>query len=161
LLLLLKKKRLEGVQTASTLLSGTRYVLLKLSISINVPDTTSHQDTWHHALSTYYKRPSSCFRSAKPMANRPPNIQVLQVSVDPDDESHFRVLVGGKLTKYLTVDTGVYDPDDMCFAPFLIPLLPPLPPGDWNMGHISKDPTHGRPYFATAKKILLPTVTHI
>jgi predicted Ser/Thr protein kinase len=95
------------------------------------------------------------------MANGTPNIQVLQVSVDPDDESHFRVLVGGRLTKYLTLDTGVYDPDDMCFAPSLIPLLPPLPPGDWNMGHISKDPTHGHPYFAIATKILLPTVTHI
>jgi len=95
------------------------------------------------------------------MANGTLNIQVLQASVDPDDESHFRILVGGKFIKYLTVDTGLYSPDDMCFAPSLIPLLPPLPLGDWNVGHISKDPTHGRPYFATATKIPLRKITHI
>ncbi|KAH8782336.1 alpha-galactosidase A precursor [Hyaloscypha sp. PMI_1271] len=95
------------------------------------------------------------------MANCALNVQVLQASVDPDDESHFRILVGGKFIKYLTVDTGLYNLDDMCFAPSLILLLPPLPPGDWNVGHISKDPTHGHPYFATATKIPLRKITHI
>jgi predicted Ser/Thr protein kinase len=125
------------------------FVLSKVSISINVPDTTS------------YKLLSSHSSSADPMANCALNVQVLQASVDPDDESHFRILVGGKFIKYLTVDTGLYSLDDMCFAPSLILLLPSLPPGDWNVGHISKDPTHGRPYFATATKIPLRKITHI
>jgi hypothetical protein len=95
------------------------------------------------------------------MANCALNVQLLQVSADPDNESHFRILVSGKFIKYLTINTGLYSLDNMCFAPSLISLLPPLLPGDWNVGHISKDPMHGRPYFATATKIPLRKITHI
>lgn len=60
-----------------------------------------------------------------------PDIQLLHCSVDPDDISEFRILVDGRHVKYLTIDAGLYTPDDMCFAPSLITMLPPLPPGDW------------------------------
>lgn len=62
------------------------------------------------------------------------NVQVLQANVDLGDESHFRILVGGKFTKYITVDTGLYNLDDMCFAPSLIPLchLSHLATGMWD-----------------------------
>lgn len=99
--------------------------------------------------------------STNPMANCALNVQLLQVSADPDNESHFRILVGSKFIKYLTINTGLYSLDNMCFAPSLISLLPPLPPGGWNVGHVSKDLTHGRPYFATATKIPLRKITHI
>ncbi len=75
------------------------------------------------------------------MGNTVYEIKVLQVSVDPldEDESHFRILVDGKFVKYLTIDAKLYSVDDMCFEPSLISILPPLPPGDWNTGRISRN----------------------
>ena len=58
------------------------------------------------------------------------DIKLLQASVDPLDESQFRILVDGKFVKYLTIDAKLYSADDMCFEPSLIFILPPLPPGD-------------------------------
>jgi len=89
------------------------------------------------------------------------HIQVLQLEVDPEGEGEFRILVDGKFAKYLTIDHGLYDADDMCFTPIFVPQLPPLPPGDWNVGRISKDPVTGKPHFARATKEILPAVTHI
>ena len=84
-----------------------------------------------------------------------PSIQVLQVSVDEEDDSYVRLLVDDKLVKYVTIATGVYAVEDMCFAPALIPLLPTLPAEDWNVGFIDKDPTTGNARFAcTAQKQL-------
>jgi hypothetical protein len=82
------------------------FVLPKVSISINVPDTTS------------YKLLSSHSSSADPMANCALNVQVLQASVDPDDESHFRILVGGKFIKYLT-STLAYTASMICASRLL------------------------------------------
>ncbi|KAM7217205.1 alpha-galactosidase A precursor [Rhypophila decipiens] len=82
------------------------------------------------------------------MADHSPNIQVLQASVDPEYESEFRILVDNKFVKYITIDAGLYDCDDMCFAPSLISLMPPLPPGDWNKGRISRNPKTGDPHFS-------------
>ncbi|TVY86424.1 hypothetical protein LAWI1_G008473 [Lachnellula willkommii] len=68
-------------------------------------------------------------------------IQVLQLEVDPETSGgEFRILVDGTSVKYLTIDPGLYDADDMCFTPLFVPQLPPLPPGDWNVGRISQDP---------------------
>ena len=93
------------------------------------------------------------------MADPAPNIQLLQACVDPEDESYFRLLVDKKSFKYITIDVGLYDPDDMCFGPALISLLPPLPQGDWNTGHVSRDAVTGKPHFATVSKVNLPRVT--
>ncbi|KAK5997053.1 hypothetical protein PT974_02404 [Cladobotryum mycophilum] len=86
------------------------------------------------------------------MADHSRNIQVLQASVDPEYESEFRILVDGKSIKYLAIDGGLYEQDDMCFGPSLIALLPPLPLGDWNQGRISRDPTTGRAHFSAASE---------
>ncbi|CAF9918223.1 MAG: hypothetical protein HETSPECPRED_003703 [Heterodermia speciosa] len=65
-------------------------------------------------------------------------LQILHLSVDLDGfENHFRVLVDGKDIKYLSIDNGVYDVDDMAFPPALVPRLPTLPDGHWNLGHIA------------------------
>ena len=55
-------------------------------------------------------------------------LQILHLSVDLDGlESNFRVLVDGKDIKYLTIDCGVYDTDDLVFPPALVSTSPPLP----------------------------------
>lgn len=89
------------------------------------------------------------------------DIRVLQASVDPEDQSEFRVLVDQKFVKYLTIDPGLHDVSDMCFGPSLISMLPPLPLGDWNKGHISHDTSKGRPSFAEVTKAELPGVTNL
>lgn len=63
------------------------------------------------------------------MANTTLKIKVLQASVDPDDESEFRILVDGRFTKYLTIDPGLYEVDDMCFLSFSNPLV--TAPSTW------------------------------
>ncbi|OTB03204.1 hypothetical protein M426DRAFT_12791 [Hypoxylon sp. CI-4A] len=88
-------------------------------------------------------------------------IQVLQASVDLESESEFRVLIDNKSVKYITIDGGLYDPDDMCFEPSLVSLLPPLPSGDWNVGRISRSPTTGVGYFAAVSKTRLPGITKL
>ncbi|KJR86892.1 uncharacterized protein SPSK_01918 [Sporothrix schenckii 1099-18] len=93
------------------------------------------------------------------MGDHPPNIQLLQASVDPEDESEFRVLVNNKFVKYISIDAGLYGSDEMFFGPALISLLPPIPPGDWNKGRISRHPTTGDPYFAAVSRAYLPGIT--
>lgn len=84
--------------------------------------------------------------------------QLLQASVDQDSDSHFRLLLNGKHIKYLTVAAGVYEDDDMCFAPSLLSILPPFPQGDWNDGYITKHPGSGTPYFQRAVRTSFPGV---
>ncbi|KAL7926376.1 alpha-galactosidase A precursor [Trichoderma austrokoningii] len=95
------------------------------------------------------------------MVGSPPNLQLLQASVDPDDESEFRLLVDNKQIKYITIDAGIFDQEDMCFEPSLVSLLPPFPPGDWNQGRISRNPRTGDPHFSAAMRINLPGITKI
>lgn len=90
-----------------------------------------------------------------------PDIQVLQASVDSEDQSEFRILVDRNFIKYLTIDPGLYDVSDMCFAPSLISMLPPLPPGDWNKGYISHNTSNLRPHFTRVTKLQLPGVTKV
>jgi len=49
----------------------------------------------------------------------------------------------------------------MCFGPSLISLLPPLLPGEWNTGHISRHPETGAPHFAEFSKTQLPSITKV
>ncbi|KAI1756815.1 hypothetical protein F4782DRAFT_484242 [Xylaria castorea] len=91
------------------------------------------------------------------------NIQILATLVDFDDEeeSEYRVLINDKDVKYITVDPGVFPKDDRTFAPVLIDLLPPFPPGDWNEGQISKDLLTGHPVFSRTTKSDLLGVKNI
>ncbi|KAI0490601.1 hypothetical protein F4859DRAFT_13847 [Xylaria cf. heliscus] len=92
-----------------------------------------------------------------------PNIQILATLVDFNDEeeSEYRMLVDNKHVKYITVDPGVFPKDDRTFAPVLIEMLPPFPPGDWNTGHISKEQFTGHPVFSHTTKSNLPGVENI
>lgn len=51
---------------------------------------------------------------------------------------------------------------NLTFAPVLIPLLPPFPPGDWNQDHVSRDPTTGQDaVFSRLPRSILPAVETI
>ena len=93
------------------------------------------------------------------MANLLPTIRLLQASADTETESEFRLLVDDRFVKYLTIDAGIYDCDDMCFGPSLLSLLPPLPPGDWNTCHISRNFQTNEPHFSAGSKVELRGVT--
>ncbi|KAI0883943.1 alpha-galactosidase A precursor [Annulohypoxylon maeteangense] len=96
------------------------------------------------------------------MAHQVPNIKLLHASVDPDNknESEVRILIDNKFVKYINIDPGVYDPDDMCFEPVLISLLPPLPSEDWNTGYISQNAETGIPHFSVVSNAPLPGITN-
>ena len=85
-------------------------------------------------------------------------IQILNLELDVEEVSDLRLLVDGKSFKYVTIGPGVYDPGVMVWDRALIPLLPPLPEGDWNQGHIACHPDQGTPYFAQYAKVVLPAI---
>ena len=85
-------------------------------------------------------------------------IGILNLEVDADDVSDFRLLVDGKAFKYITIDAGVYNPEDMVFDRAIIPLLPPLPEGDWNQGHIAVHSEKRVLYFSHHTRAELPEV---
>ncbi|KAL9099212.1 MAG: hypothetical protein Q9163_005255 [Psora crenata] len=87
-------------------------------------------------------------------------LEMLAASIDENDESHFRFLVDHRSFKYITIDVGLYDVDDMAFAPVLLTLLPVFPPGDWNVGRISKNPENGQPFFSETTRESLPGIRH-
>ncbi|KAJ5761068.1 alpha-galactosidase A precursor [Penicillium odoratum] len=71
---------------------------------------------------------------APPKMNGQPEIELPQAEVAENDESHFRVFVDSRSIKYITIEPGIYNSENMCFGPSLVPLLPRFPPGDWNDG---------------------------
>jgi predicted Ser/Thr protein kinase len=96
------------------------------------------------------------------IARVPQTLELLQASVDEGDEdSYLRLLVDGKKVIYITIAAGVFTPDDMCFGPAIITLLPPLPSGDWNYGYIAQDPQTAQPHFAQAIRKKLRGVENV
>ncbi|THY26036.1 alpha-galactosidase A precursor [Aureobasidium pullulans] len=90
-----------------------------------------------------------------------PDIRLLDASVDDETISDLRILIDSRHIKYITVDPGVYDIDTMCFEPFLIPALPPLPElpiEDWNSAHISHHPSNVKPHFSCVTNDPLPSI---
>jgi predicted Ser/Thr protein kinase len=69
------------------------------------------------------------------------------------------MLVDGKHFKYITIDPGIYEVDDLCFPPVLLEKLPPFPAGDWNCGRISQTPGNPRPFFAETVRKSLPSIS--
>jgi hypothetical protein len=57
-------------------------------------------------------------------------------------------LLAALVDSYDDIDPGVLSRDDRTFAPMLLAVLPPFPPGDWNEGHISKDRLSRHPIFS-------------
>ena len=71
--------------------------------------------------------------------------ELLQAEVDEDDQSFFRLLIDGQSIKYVTIESGLYTAEDMCFGPALVAFLPEFPLGDWNDGLVARDPKSGQP----------------
>ncbi|KIL88879.1 alpha-galactosidase a precursor [Fusarium avenaceum] len=95
------------------------------------------------------------------MEDHVPELQLLQASIDADGESEFRILVDKRFIKYLTIDAGLFEIDEMAFGPTLFSLLPEFPDKDWNKGRISKDPVTGAVCFSAASRAHLPGVVSI
>ncbi|EEP78297.1 predicted protein [Uncinocarpus reesii 1704] len=91
----------------------------------------------------------------------PTKVELLQAELDDDSESFVRLLVDGKLIKYVIIAPGLFSVEDMAFGPSLITLLPPFPQRDWNEGLVEKDPHTGNPHFARYTRKEFPGVKHL
>ena len=81
------------------------------------------------------------------------DLEILHLSVDDTGlESYYRVLVDGKYFKFVSIDSGVYDVEDLTFPKALLSKLPQLPPGEWNLGHIAKDENNSPRFVWTVQK---------
>ncbi|OIW27480.1 hypothetical protein CONLIGDRAFT_432151 [Coniochaeta ligniaria NRRL 30616] len=91
------------------------------------------------------------------------NVQLLATLVDSDDkdESEYRFLIDGTHVKYVTVAPGILPKDDRTFAPAVLAGLPPLPLGNWNMGHVGYDSASGEPVFLRTAEADLPGIKTI
>ncbi|KAI4110823.1 MAG: hypothetical protein LQ339_001099 [Xanthoria mediterranea] len=84
---------------------------------------------------------------------------VLDVADDPyTPATHYRLSENGDRIVYISIDAGVYDEDDYCFPPVLLDLLPRLPSGDWNRGHITRTEERPEPHFAWTTSADLPGI---
>jgi len=93
--------------------------------------------------------------------SEPDDLKILALSMDDCGfESYYRVLVDGKKIKYVSIDGGIYDTDDLCFPPALLSKLPPFPPGDWNLAHITKSIETTKPQFAWTVQKAFRGITH-
>lgn len=90
----------------------------------------------------------------------PSKIEILNQEVDSDGTapSYYRTLVDGKYFKYITIEPGIYEVDDLCFPPVLLAKLPPFPPGDWNCGRIAPSDGIREPYFAEITRNTLRSI---
>lgn len=89
------------------------------------------------------------------------NIQLLATLVDTnhEEDGEHRFLVDGTHVKYFTVAPGILPNDDWTFGPDMLAGLPPLPPGDWNTGHVGFHSASGQADFLHTAKEDLPGVT--
>lgn len=77
------------------------------------------------------------------------DIKILRMTVDEtDDDSYYHLLVDGQHFKYISIESGSYDFDDLCFPPGLLSNLPQLLPGNWNLGHLAMSAETASPCFA-------------
>ncbi|KAL8707895.1 MAG: hypothetical protein Q9225_007687 [Loekoesia sp. 1 TL-2023] len=89
-------------------------------------------------------------------------LQVLHVADDPSSPATiYRLSEDDGRIIYVSIDPDVYDEDDYCSPSVLIPKLPPLPPGNWNKGHIIRREENSEPHFAWTRHINLPGITSI
>ncbi|KAF4948388.1 hypothetical protein FGADI_9700 [Fusarium gaditjirri] len=95
------------------------------------------------------------------MKDHTSDLQLLQASIDPDNESDFRILVDKKFVKYLTIDAGLFELPEMAFGPTLFSLLPRFPTEEWNKGRISRDPLKGTAYFSSISRVQLPGILNV
>jgi serine/threonine protein kinase len=68
--------------------------------------------------------------------------------------------VEGKHFKYISIDSGVYDVEDLTFPQALVSQLPLLPSGEWNLGHIAKGEDKISPCFAWTIQRTFSSIQH-
>ncbi|KAG6176676.1 hypothetical protein E4U10_000475, partial [Claviceps purpurea] len=89
----------------------------------------------------------------------------LEFSVDETDDSHYRFLVDGRYVKYVTTAPGTFGgvkiAERVLGPPVLGKLLPPFPVGDWNDGHVAKDPVTGKATFIRTEKVQFTEVKSV
>lgn len=95
-----------------------------------------------------------------------PNVKILACSVDIDDtgDSDYRFLVDGQHVKYITTAPGTFRgaEDDRTFEPILLgELLPPFPTGDWNSGHVARNPDTGKAAFFRTETVRFAGVENL
>jgi len=91
------------------------------------------------------------------------NVRLLECSIDGDDvmRSFYRFLVDGRFIKYVITAPGTFlsNRQDRAFEPVLLGnLFPQFPPGDWNNGHVARDPATGEPSFVKTEIVQFPGV---
>jgi predicted Ser/Thr protein kinase len=75
-------------------------------------------------------------------------VSILNQEIDRGNEpSYYRMLVDEKYVKYISIDPGTYEIDDLCFPPILVQKLPRLPKGEWNSGRIMRTGEIPKPFF--------------
>lgn len=94
------------------------------------------------------------------------NIRLLACLVDDadTDDSDYRFLLDGQHVKYVTTAPGAFrgHEDDRTFEPILLSdLFPPFPAGDWNKGHVAKDPGTGHVSFVKTETACLAGIENI
>ncbi|CVL02390.1 uncharacterized protein FPRN_08057 [Fusarium proliferatum] len=91
------------------------------------------------------------------------NVRMLACLLDGDDiiESDYRFLVDGSLAKYVKTAPGTFlcDHHDRAFEPIILGnLFPQFPSGDWNNGHVARNPATGEPSFVKTEIVQFPGV---
>ncbi|CAG7562597.1 unnamed protein product [Fusarium equiseti] len=86
------------------------------------------------------------------------NVRLLACLVDGEDtdDSDYRFLVDEQHVKYITTAPGTFRgaEDDRTFKPVLLgELLPLFPTGDWNQGHVARDPETGKATFVRTETV--------
>jgi hypothetical protein len=94
------------------------------------------------------------------------NVRLLACLVDEDDtyDSDYRFLFDRQHVKYVTTAPGTFRgaEDDRTFEPILLgELLPPFPIGNWNKGHVAKDPKTGEVAFVKTETVCLVGVENL
>lgn len=94
------------------------------------------------------------------------NVQLLACLVDEDntDDSDYRFLIDRQHIKYVTTAPGTFREaeDHRTFEPILLgKLFPPFPIGDWNRGHVAKDPQTGEDTFVKTETVHLAGVENL
>ena len=90
-------------------------------------------------------------------------IEILNQEIDPNDtEPHYyRMLVNRTYFKYITIETGCYEVDDLCFPPILLEKLPQFPAGEWNCGRIGRTTNNHSPHFTRTSRENLPLIDYL
>lgn len=93
------------------------------------------------------------------LANFGIDMEILSMYVDASDtdteESIYRLRIGSQV-KYVTIEPGTFPSDVLSFPMDLLPLLPPLPPGNWVQVRVMRG-SDGNPT-AQFMDVMLPEV---